>query len=66
MLSRLQLKWGGGCILGCFGPSEAGGLRSTTWVAEYAISSAASSDLVNVIAFHLGVQKIDLHVSLKY
>lgn len=49
---------GGGGILGCFGPSEAGGFRSTMWLAEYATSSGVSSDLVSVIVFHLRVQKI--------
>lgn len=48
---------GGSCILGCSGPTEAGGLRSTPWVAEYAVFSGMISDLLNVIAFHLGVQK---------
>lgn len=48
------------------GPSEAGGLRSTLWLAEYAIFPGVISDLVNVIAFNLRVQKIYFHVSLKY
>lgn len=55
---------GGSCILDCFGPREAAGLRSTPWAAEFAIFSGVISDLV--IAFYLGVQQIYFHVSLKY
>lgn len=47
----------GSCILVCFGPRGAGGLRSTPWVAEYAVFTGMISDLLSVIAFHPDVQK---------
>lgn len=48
---------GESCILACSGPTQAAGLRSPQWLAEYAVFSGVVSDLLNVIAFDLGMQK---------